>query len=61
VLLHRDRSGQAALEVEKLDASEQALDLIFADNDRERPLLFADLEEEKKFLKGINFRLKYSI
>jgi len=61
VLLHRDRSGQAALEVEKLDASEQTLDLIFADNDRERPLLFADLEEEKKFLKGINFRLKYSI
>lgn len=61
VLLHRDRSGQPALEVEKLEAAEQSLDLIFVDNARERPLLFADLEEEKKFLKGINFRLKYSI
>ena len=61
VLLHRDRSGQAALSIESLEATEQALDLIFAENERERPLLFADLDEEKKFLKGINFRLKYSI
>lgn len=61
VLLHRDRSGQAALSIESLEATEQTLDLVFAENERERPLLFADLDEEKKFLKGINFRLKYSI
>ena len=61
VLLHRDRSGHAALAIENLEATDQALDLIFADNERERSLLFADLEEEKNFLKGIDFRLKYSI
>lgn len=61
VLLHRDRSGQAALSIESLEATEQALELVFAEHERERPLLFADLDEEKKFLKGINFRLKYSI
>lgn len=61
VLLHRDRSGQAALSIESLEATEQALDLVFAEHERERPLLFADLDEEKKFLKGINFRLKYSM
>jgi exopolyphosphatase/guanosine-5'-triphosphate,3'-diphosphate pyrophosphatase len=61
VLLHRDRSGQAALSIESLEASDHALDVIFVDNGREHPLLFADLDEEKKFLKGINFRLKYAI
>lgn len=61
VLLNRDRSGQTALKLEKLEASEQLLDLTFEDIERDRPLLVADLEEEKKFLKGISFRLKYSI
>lgn len=61
VLLHRARSGRMALPLQAAKVGKQELELSFADDDSQRPLLFADLEEEKTYLKGIGFRLKYSV
>lgn len=61
VLLHRARSGRSALPIIEVQPSKQALSLLFMDDDNQRPLLFADLEEEKNHLKAVDFKLKYAV
>ncbi len=61
VLLQRARSGQTALPLKQAKASSQALELLFVDDDSQNPLLFADLDEEKSYLKSIGIKLGYSV
>lgn len=60
VLLHRSR-GEQALALKKIRPGRCELTLNFAAEDKKRPLLFADLEEERKYLKAIAFKLSYSV
>ncbi|PIE00323.1 MAG: exopolyphosphatase [Thiothrix nivea] len=60
VLLHRSR-GEQALELKKIRAGKRELALGFAAEDTKRPLLFADLEEERHYLKVIDFKLNYRV
>ena len=61
VLLHRARTGQLVLPVQQIKPDKQALELVFADENGQRPLLFADLDEERKQVRGVGFKLKYTV
>nr|CAA6819997.1 MAG: Exopolyphosphatase (EC [uncultured Thiotrichaceae bacterium] len=57
VLLHRSR-GKQALSLEVIEPYKRGLKLTFAGSEKKRPLLFADLEEERAYLKVVNFKLR---
>ncbi|MEZ5537555.1 MAG: exopolyphosphatase [Thiolinea sp.] len=59
VLLHRSR-GDQALALDKVQAAKRELTLRFSHSEERRPLLFADLEEERSYLRVIGFKLGYS-
>lgn len=58
VLLHRSRAEQA-LALEAIVPSGRSLSLTFSSAGKKRPLLFADLEEERAYLKVVDFKLRY--
>lgn len=58
VLLHRSRAEQA-LALESIVPSGRSLTLMFSGAGKKRPLLFADLEEERSYLKMLDFKLRY--
>ncbi len=58
VLLHRSRAEQA-LALEAIVPSGRSLSLTFSGEGKKRPLLFADLEEERAYLKVVDFKLFY--
>lgn len=60
VLLNRSRNGDAP-SLERVIADQQSLSLVFADDALadKRPLLFADLDEEKQYLRALDFKLTF--
>ncbi len=58
VLLHRSRAEQA-LALEAIIPAGRSLSLTFSSAGKKRPLLFADLEEERRYLKVVDFKLHY--
>jgi len=60
VLLHRSRN-ESAPRIERIKASKNRLELRFAETDlaAKRPLLVADLEREKEFLRTVNVDLNF--
>ncbi|PID50714.1 MAG: exopolyphosphatase [Proteobacteria bacterium] len=61
VLLHRDRNGLIALPLSAVKPAKRSLQLVFMGDSEQRSLLFADLHEEKDYLKSVDFKLKYTI
>jgi len=60
VLLHRNRSQAAGPDIE-ISATEQSIQLTFPPGWlEEHPLTLADLDQEKKCLKPVSFKLEYS-
>jgi exopolyphosphatase/guanosine-5'-triphosphate,3'-diphosphate pyrophosphatase len=59
VLLHRSRAEQA-LALKKIQPGKRELMLTFTGAGKKRPLLFADLEEERRYLKAVSFKLRYT-
>lgn len=60
VLLHRSHNEYAP-RIERIKLAKNRLELKFVENDLagKRPLLLADLEREKEFLKAVNFELDF--
>ncbi|WP_020395470.1 exopolyphosphatase [Thiolinea disciformis] len=59
-LLHRSRSGQVTATINQVKAESDSLSLVFDGDEQQHSLLFADLDEEKKYLKEVKFKLKCS-
>lgn len=59
VLLHRSR-GEQTLVLENIVPSKRGLDLAFSGVEGKRPLLFADLKQERAYLKVVDFKLRYT-
>ncbi|MCB1622392.1 MAG: Ppx/GppA family phosphatase [Thiothrix sp.] len=61
VLLQRSRARQPVV-LERIQVERRTLGLVFAfaDGNEQRPLLVADLEQEKDYLKQVGIKLRYS-
>lgn len=59
VLLNRSR-GEQTLSLKAITPSSSDLSLTLSTAGKKRPLLFADLEEERAYLKAIDFKLSYT-